>query len=94
MLYLDLLGSSFAGGAPAAYIGHGTCTSVHFDTSDAPITSPATKPARDRSPGCTVFLKVPYDGSMTSVVLEAIDSVSTLFHADRIPGAKKRQREH
>ena len=94
MLYFDLLGSSFAGGAPAAYIGHGTCTSVHFDTSDAPITSPATKPARDRSPGCTVFLKVPYDDSMASPVLEAIDSLSASSDPDPASGPKKRQREH
>ena len=41
-----------------------------------------------------MFLKVPYDDSMTSPVLEAIDSLSASSDPDPGSGAKKRQREH
>lgn len=66
-------GASFAGGAPAVYIGDGPCTSAHVDLHDSPLADPTRLLSDNLSGGCTVFLKVGWNELMCSSVLDSID---------------------
>ena len=72
-VWSDAGGEAFAGGAPAVYIGDGPCTSLHIDIGDTPLFAPTLPPDDDRTPGCSVLLRVDWDATMRSPLLEAID---------------------